>query len=237
MSKNVLLVQKRLKELGYSVGPLDGVRGRRLISAVKQFQNKNGLTPDGLVGRNTYATMFSKRNVVQPKIPLDEYPWLAQAYSVMGLHETHNKSKLMSWLRSDGNTVGNIETTPWCGDFVQTSIALSLPDEILPTNPYLALNWKKFGLATKPAYGAVCSMWRGNPNSWKGHVGFIVGVNQDGSAYRILGGNQGNRVSEVWIGTYRARQNGIRWPETALPPTRGLPVLDSSGAVLSTNEA
>jgi uncharacterized protein (TIGR02594 family) len=236
---NVLKVQKRLKELGYQVGPIDGIRGRKVITAVKQFQHNNGLVADGLVGRNTYAAMFAQPNqaVLQPVIDFDATPWMESAYSVMGLHESRNKSRLMRWLASDGDALGDIEKNPWCGDFVQTAIALTMPEEPIPTNPYLALNWAKFGIPVKPTYGAVLSMWRGSPDSWKGHVAFAIGVNESGTAYRIVGGNQKNRVSETWIASNRVRKNGCRWPSTALPPKGDLPVMNSKGAVLSTNEA
>ncbi|MBE5802261.1 MAG: peptidoglycan-binding protein [Clostridiales bacterium] len=56
---DVLTVQTRLKELGYYTGSLDGVYGSGSIAAVKNFQQRNGLTADGLAGTRTFAVLFS----------------------------------------------------------------------------------------------------------------------------------------------------------------------------------
>ena len=43
MNYDIRAVQKRLKELGFNPGPIDGVLGRRTIEAVKAFQVKEKL--------------------------------------------------------------------------------------------------------------------------------------------------------------------------------------------------
>ena len=50
-----LQIQKALKKAGFDPGPLDGVRGRKTIRAIKDFQRKNRLTPDGIVGPKTFC--------------------------------------------------------------------------------------------------------------------------------------------------------------------------------------
>ncbi len=50
-------VQRRLKEWGYYNGAIDGVYGKGTVEAVKKFQRKNGLTPDGIAGKSTYAAL------------------------------------------------------------------------------------------------------------------------------------------------------------------------------------
>lgn len=50
-------VQRRLKEWGYYDGPIDGTYGGGTFTAVKEFQRKHGLTPDGVVGKATAAAM------------------------------------------------------------------------------------------------------------------------------------------------------------------------------------
>jgi len=54
---DVLLVQKRLAELGYYTGELDGFFGPILKGAVIAFQRDNGLTVDGLVGWSTFQRL------------------------------------------------------------------------------------------------------------------------------------------------------------------------------------
>lgn len=44
-------VQLALSRLGYYTGALDGDYGEKTNEAMKQFQRKNGLDPDGSAGR------------------------------------------------------------------------------------------------------------------------------------------------------------------------------------------
>lgn len=53
----VYLAQKKLRDWGYYKGAIDGVYGRKLYSAVTQFQRKNGLTADGVVGPGTWRAL------------------------------------------------------------------------------------------------------------------------------------------------------------------------------------
>ena len=46
----VTQIQTKLKNWGYYDGSVDGVYGSRTVEAVKQFQEKNGLTVDGICG-------------------------------------------------------------------------------------------------------------------------------------------------------------------------------------------
>lgn len=50
-------VQRRLKKWGYYSGAVDGIYGENTRKAVINFQKKNGLTADGVVGLNTYAAL------------------------------------------------------------------------------------------------------------------------------------------------------------------------------------
>lgn len=50
-------VQRKLKQWGYYDGPIDGSYGGGTFTAVKKFQRKHGLTPDGVVGDATAAAM------------------------------------------------------------------------------------------------------------------------------------------------------------------------------------
>ena len=48
-------IQTRLKNWGYYTGWVDGIYGAKTEAAVKKFQQKNGLTPDGIAGPATLA--------------------------------------------------------------------------------------------------------------------------------------------------------------------------------------
>jgi Tol biopolymer transport system component len=56
---DVRILQQRLAHLEYDVGSLDGVFGARTAAAVAQFQQRNGLAPDGVVGPQTWCRIFS----------------------------------------------------------------------------------------------------------------------------------------------------------------------------------
>ncbi len=55
----VRTLQKRLKELGYLSGSVDGSFGVATENAVKAFQTKNGLTADGKAGTDTLNKLYS----------------------------------------------------------------------------------------------------------------------------------------------------------------------------------
>ncbi len=53
----VTQIQTKLKRWGYYNGSVDGIYGTQTYNAVKYFQRKNGLTVDGIAGKNTLAAM------------------------------------------------------------------------------------------------------------------------------------------------------------------------------------
>ncbi len=53
----VRTIQQKLKNWGYYKGNVDGIFGSETKTAVKYFQRKNGLTPDGIVGTATAAKL------------------------------------------------------------------------------------------------------------------------------------------------------------------------------------
>ena len=53
----VRTIQEKLKRWGYYNGSIDGIYGTQTVSAVKKFQQKNGLTVDGIAGQKTLAAM------------------------------------------------------------------------------------------------------------------------------------------------------------------------------------
>lgn len=60
---DVIDVQNRLKALGYYSGAIDGVYGLGCIEATKNFQKRNGLSADGLMGVKSYAVLISSSAV------------------------------------------------------------------------------------------------------------------------------------------------------------------------------
>ena len=56
-STEILNVQRRLSELGFYTGEIDGINGTRTKIAVQNFQSKAGLTPDGIIGPKTLSAL------------------------------------------------------------------------------------------------------------------------------------------------------------------------------------
>lgn len=201
-------IQQRLNTLGYSAGPVDGVRGKKTIAAIKAFQLRNSLRADGIAGSETLEEMFG--HDVNPQSP-DNWPWLTEMMRVYGYHEVYDNEALSHWLKGGGKYLGDPKLLPWCGDAVETAILRSLPNEPVPTAPFWARSWKDFGIHTEPRVGAILVFGRG-PRS--GHVGFYVGETK--THFVVLGGNQENRIKRSLI--RKDRLIASRWPRTVIVP-------------------
>lgn len=161
--------------------------------------------------------------------------WLSVARLTLGVKEIPGvKSELliMRWAADIGvPSWFNNDDQAWCAVWVNR-ICLAMQ---------WALSGKSFDLLrartfetwgqklTEPALGAVLVFNR--PEG--AHVGFYVGERAD--AYRVLGGNQSNAVSETWIA--KNRLVAIRWPNGVPLPSSGRVMLNDAGSPLSTNEA
>lgn len=226
-------LQRILISLGYDLGPAgaDGVIGRATVAAITAFQavERVPVKWPGTVGPLTQAALLKSAGKTAAPVLL---PWMEEAGRRLGLHERGDNAELRAWLKSDGQTVGDPAKLPWCGDFVETCLALTLPHERLPANPYLARNWLKFGRSIEPAAGAILVFWRGSPKGIEGHVAFCL--LQNSRQFLCRGGNQLNQIRDSWID--KDRLLGARWPTTFDLPTAAAP-LTSQGGASSANEA
>lgn len=83
------------------------------------------------------------------------------------------------------------DETAWCSAFANW-VAKKAGYE--HTNQLTARSWLSVGdSTTNPEPGDVVVLWRENPSSWKGHVGFLI--KETRRYVYLLGGNQGNSVS------------------------------------------
>lgn len=217
----------------------DNDLGRATIAAIAAFQKAKGLDVKypGTIGPKTLAALgfdAGDKLVIERAFsigtaPVAAPPWLIEARRRLGLHEIRDNKTLREYLKSNGGSIGDPAKVPWCGDFVETVIAKTLPHEPLPSNPYWALNWSKFGRALKaPAMGAIATFKRDGG----GHVAFVIG--QDATYFHVLGGNQSNAVTITKIA--KARLDALRWPATYDMP-RGALALTTLNATISRNEA
>jgi uncharacterized protein (TIGR02594 family) len=111
---------------------------------------------------------------------------------------------------------------PWCGAFVARccqDAGIELPKQYAS-----ALAWIKWGeLAGGPRLGAVAVLTR----QGGGHVGIVTGISESKELVRLLGGNQGDGVTEAWFSINRV--TSWRQPVGAsLPPATIAKVGDMS---------
>ena len=208
----IRMIQSGLDSLGHSPGAIDGQWGVRTARALISLLAANGRAAS-----------------LAPPGPL---PWITEAKTALGRNEARDRSWLMDWLKRDGRSLGDPAKSPWCGDLVETSIRMGLPDEpllgALGSNPYWARNWLLFGQAVQPITGAVLIFERGVG----GHVGFAVG--QDDTSFYVLGGNQSAAVTVARIA--KSRLLGARWPATVPPRLQRLPNMKPGEFLTTTNE-
>lgn len=161
--------------------------------------------------------------------------WYEEARKHLGLREypgsRHNPT-IMAWARRLGAKVLGMnytnDETPWCGLFVAHCIESAgwEPAKIAVR----AKAWATWGRQLNaPRLGCVLVFDR----EGGGHVGFYAGENA--THYYVIGGNQGNSVSEMLLKKDRLVQGGMRWPVgPELPPAK---IVRRTGGVVSTNEA
>ena len=56
----VCILQDALNTLNYLTGGLDGIFGPVTERSVREYQSKNGLVVDGIVGKNTWNTLMTE---------------------------------------------------------------------------------------------------------------------------------------------------------------------------------
>ena len=57
VSNYVCIAQDDLNTLGFKTGGLDGIFGLQTYNAVRAYQQRRGLTADGIVGCNTWSSL------------------------------------------------------------------------------------------------------------------------------------------------------------------------------------
>lgn len=199
-------VQARLKALGHLQGCVDGAFGPLTQAALDA--------------------------ALPPPDNASQLPWIAAGLETLGWHETRDYARLRAWLKRDGKTLGDPDSLPWCGDWVETSTRIALPGEPLPgalgENCYWARNWLLWGRSVAPGVGTVLVFGRDGG----GHVGFAIG--QDDDELFVLGGNQSDRVCVSRL--KKVRLLGARWPTTWPHDPKPLPRMSPENVPTSANE-
>ena len=148
-------------------------------------------------------------------------PWLITAEAEIGIKEIPGPSDHPRILEYHQFTSYQAESdeVSWCSSFVNWSLAMSMGIsshkewslDIPGTGKANARSWMDWGREMAiPAHGAITVLWSGSKkNDWRGHVGFLVGI--DRFNVWLLGGNQSN---SVMVSPYSVeRVLGFRWRE------------------------
>lgn len=162
--------------------------------------------------------------------------WFAYAKTLIGTREIagpKHSAVIMGWIKKLGAKVLGMDIrddeTPWCGTFmahVMSENGIAPPP--IASRASAWANWGRELLGPRP--GCVLVFTR----SGGGHVGMYVG--ERANAYRVLGGNQGDAVSEVWVAKNRLAPHGMRWPSGEALPAVQVVKINAAGKV-SSNEA
>lgn len=163
--------------------------------------------------------------------------WLLIARRYIGVEEVPGPKghpTILQWARSMGGWVAGFfrdDQTPWCALYLnavlqEAGLPLSAPlgsADLLRAKSFMAYGTP----LTEPCRGAILVFER--PGG--GHVGICEGETL--KAYRVLGGNQSDRVGLTWIAKNRCV--AIRWPSLSVTPGSRY-WLRPDGESLSTNE-
>lgn len=169
---------------------------------------------------------------------------LSESFNYLGFQEKVNgksNPKILKWFKELKLSGIKDTSIPWCGGFVAYCALKS--GRKYPSDFMTARNWGAFPGATKldkPALGAVVVFWRESIGSWKGHVGILAGIDENGN-YAVIGGNQSNMVK---ISPYNDdRIIGFYWLHktdgTGTVPNDGrykIPVIQTDGKYLENEQ-
>lgn len=167
-----------------------------------------------------------------------EAPWFEEANrleakGIVEIPGKKNNSDIM-YMANAMNTWYPNDETAWCGLFVAYCLFKRGIKDTMPTNILGAKNWRDYGTEVQKenlSPGDILVFWRGTPKGAYGHVGFYVAETKD--AYKVLGGNQGNTVSEAWIA--KKRLITARRPR-GYKGSKPIKITNSKPSTLSTNE-
>ena len=204
-------MQHMLSALGYNL-VVDGDFGEGTKVVVFEFQAKEGLVVDGLVGDNTYTVIECKYKL-SFNGSVSTQPWMQQAKSQIGMHERTDESVVQDYWRKaklSGLAKRSASSVPWCSGFC---CAMFEDVGIRSARTDGAKNWLNWGKGLEsPVDGCIVVFTR----SGGGHVGFVTGEDNQGNLL-VLGGNQGDAVNIKSFS--KTRVTGYRYPLDLETPT------------------
>jgi uncharacterized protein (TIGR02594 family) len=230
MGDDVRALQRRLRELGFVDIVVDGEIGLVTDAAIRTFQERENLDPDGEVGTLTIDALNAATVSVQkpPLLPPPVAPggviqtkpaWYVQAEKDVGFKETGNNRGIEHFIR-DAKT-GKLGD-PWCAIGVNAWLERA---GVMGSRSAAARSFEtnqNFYRLQEPALGCIVTMWRGSKTAGTGHVFLYDGESSKG--IRGIGANEDNMVKRSFHD--RDRFTGYWWPKSQAKPSTG-PILVS----------
>lgn len=136
--------------------------------------------------------------------------WLEVAFGEIGVtaYPEGSSNPRITEYHAGTNIAGYDDKASWCSSFVNWSLAAA---DVIGTRSALARSWQDWGTPIElPVLGCIAVLWRDEPASWKGHVGFYL--REDEQFVYLLGGNQLEQVREHYYP--KECVLAYKWPST-----------------------
>ena len=143
-----------------------------------------------------------------------EPTWLGLARGELGVAEAPaaaDNARVLAYYRDAGHAQVAHDSVAWCAAF---ACAMLERARVRSPRTLAARGFLAWGVRLDaPRPGCLAVLWRNDPKSAEGHVGFYLDQTTD--HVRLLGGNQGDSVSVAWFPSDRIL--GLRWPADGVP--------------------
>lgn len=219
----VKIVQLGLNERGVRPSlEVDGIFGRKTAAAVRLFQTRVQLEPDGIVGPLTWGALFpaSAELIVLPptKISPLRRAIIEVARSQVGVREKGGPNRgpeVDEYIRTVGLNPEDDITDPWCMAFVywcfhkaseQLGVRNPCPKKAGVIRAWRAVSDRKKLLPAdalaQPQLIIPGDIFMVDHGHWRGHTGLVVDVKDENSQILTVEGNTNVRGSREGDGVY-----------------------------------
>lgn len=145
-----------------------------------------------LTGGSVDLPSAGTRAVAASSQPTNTILDVANAYFGYDERDSKQALALSEFFKKAGGLNLDPSTTAWCAGFANAVLGEA---GFGGTGKLNARSFLNYGQAVEsPQVGDIVVFSRGDPKGWQGHVGFIAGINKDGTL-QVLGGNQSTSES------------------------------------------